>query len=358
MVTAKESETRQLFSAWNLSYLDHMAFLGIEQNHGLPCFRPYTPTANVAFPGRPGLDLNTGQQDSVGRFLKLIPPNSKIVHPTGNPCPKDAQCALPHRLGDTDKPMDTPQKRFLIFDQSGSHTRLFVSPLLSHENQIFTPETPHNATDASREEVAVRPDQQFLMKPIVEEKWDENHLTDEEGEMPEDTEEINALLYSDSDDEYDDNDDENDEVTSTGHSPFIIKEEVYNKHKLLQEFEDEVASSQGPSKRQRLLDGKCKKSSLMSDESPTKRAISYEDDVESSCAGLRASYDRIDSSKREKKVKIRQAMKVLETIIPGISTNNDPLFIIDKAIAHLKSMKTEVEAHGFSHPGYESSAFP
>lgn len=368
MVTAKESQTCQQFSAWNSSYLDRMALPQLEKNYNLPCFPPSKRTANVAFPGQSVSDLpglNIGQQDAVGGFLKLVPPNCNISYPTGNPYVKDLQCRSSHGLGVTDTPVGAscaPQKRFLIFDQSGDHTRLFFSPSFSPQDQIFASKTPTSANGPC-EDVAARVDRQFLMKPIVEENWDENHLTDGEGEMLEDTDEINALLYSDSDDddEYDDNDGgdgENDEVTSTSHSPFTI-EAGCSKDKLLNELTEEVASSDDSPKRQRLLDGKYKKSSLESAVSPLKRAIScsYEDDVESSCAGDRNSYDDIDSNKRVNKVKIHQALKILESIIPGLETK-DPLSIIDKAVAYLKSMKIEAEALGLSYPGCKSATSP
>ncbi|KAL0412667.1 UNVERIFIED_CONTAM: Transcription factor [Sesamum radiatum] len=307
--------------------------------------------------------LNINQQDAVGGFLNLRPPCGNICFPTGNQCMKDLPCALPRRLGATDKPVNAswaPQKKFLIFDQSGSHTRLFFSPSFAPRDQNFTSKIPASA-NGQCEQVASRVDEQFLMKPIVGEKWDENHLTDGEDEMLEDTEEINALLYSDSDDEYDDNDDdddcENDEVTSTGHSPFSIEEDY--KDKSLEELKEEVASSDESPKRRRLLDGKYKKSSLASAQTLLKRTIpcNYEDDVESSCAGERNSHDDIGSCKREKKVKIRQALKILESIIPGL-TRNDPLSIIDKAITYLKSMKTEAEALGLSYPKSKPSTLP
>ncbi|KAI3448240.1 hypothetical protein Pfo_004905 [Paulownia fortunei] len=365
MATAKESQMCEQFSAWNSSYLDHMALLQLEQNYSLPCFPPSKVTANVVIPGQSASDLpglNTGQHDGVGGFSELLRPHCNISYATGNSYMQDSQCALTHGLGVTDKPIDAsgaPQKRFLIFDQSGNHTRLFFSPSFSPQNQIFASKTPY--ANGPFGEAAAGVDQQFLMKPIVEEKWDENHLTDGEGEMLEDTEEINALLYSDSDDEHDENDDddgENDEVTSTGHSPFSI-EEGYNKDKLFEELIEEVASSDDSPKRQRLLDGKYKKSSLVSAKSPVKQAISccYEDDVESSCAGDRNSYNDIDSCKREKNVKIRQALKILESIIPGLN-GKDPLSIIDKAIVYLKSMKIEAEALGLSYPRCKSATFP
>ncbi|KAK6136250.1 LOW QUALITY PROTEIN: hypothetical protein DH2020_030013 [Rehmannia glutinosa] len=169
----------------------------------------------------------------------------------------------------------------------------------------------------------------------------ENDLNDGEGEMLDDTEEINALLYSDSDDEdTDDDDGENDEVTSMRHNPFSI-EEGYDKCKLFNELIEEVASSDDSPKRQRLLDGRYKKSSLVSS------CGYYKDDEEYSYVGARSSNAMV-SIRRDKKVKIHETLKILESIIPGLKSK-DPVSIIEKAIVYLESMKIEAEALGLSY---------
>ncbi|PIN00499.1 hypothetical protein CDL12_26998 [Handroanthus impetiginosus] len=363
MFTAKESRTGQQFSAWNLPYSDHMSLLPLEQKNSLPYFSPpkSTVTPNVENLCR----LSTDKPNAVGGFSKLIPPSWNVPYLTGNRCLKDSHFALPNGLGVSDKPIDpscATKKRFLIFDQSGNNTRLFFSPSFSPQNQMIASKTPANNANGLFGKVASRIDQQFLVKPLVEEKWDENHLIDEEGEMLEDTEEIDALLYSDSDDEYDDDDDdddgENDEVTSTRQIRASIKEGC-EKDKLPEELIEEVASCDTSPKRQRLHDGRYKKSSLVSVESPVKRAssCSYNSNVGSKYAGSRNSRDDIDSSRREKKVKIREALKILESIIPGLKTN-DPLSVIEKGIIYLESMKIEAEALGLISPECESATFP
>ncbi|KAK6156787.1 hypothetical protein DH2020_011035 [Rehmannia glutinosa] len=309
MVTAKESPASQQLSARNSPNLNQMAPVQLDQNYGLPYF-------SAAFQGKPNSDLcglNTGRQNAFDK-------------------PIDASCA--------------PQKRFLIFDRSGNHTRLFFSPSFSPQNRVFTSNTPASA-NGLWEKVASQVDDRFLLNP---EKWTENDLNDGEGEMLDDTEEINALLYSDSDDEDDDDDDgENDEVTSMRHNPFSI-EEGYDKHKLFNELIEEVASSDDSPKRQRLLDGRYKKSSLVS-------SCGYcKDDEEYSYVGARNSYDGIDSSKRDKKVKIHETLKILESIIPGLKSK-DPVSIIEKAIVYLESMKIEAEALGLSYTESTSATY-
>lgn len=263
MVATKESQTCKQFSAWNPTDSNCMS-LQLDQNCSLPYFIPSPLTANLDFPGQPNLGLGK---------------------------PIDASCA--------------PRKRFLIFDRSGNQTRLFVSPSFSHQN----------STIAS--EVASGVDEQLLVKPVAEEKGGEN---DEELE---DAEEINALLYSDSDDEYDDdtNDDtdsRNDEVSSTRHTLFTI-EGCCNRGESL---EEEVASSDGSPKRRKLVDGMCKRSTL------------------AQCGGAQTSYDGIGLSEKEEKVRIDEAVKTLGSIIPGVNSK-DPLSIIEKAIVYLERMKME-----------------
>ncbi|KAL2460403.1 Transcription factor bHLH [Abeliophyllum distichum] len=354
MVTAKES--CQQFSAWNLPNLDHMALLQLRQNYSLPCFLHSSSfAANVGFSGHSISNLpgsKTGQLNRVDGFFQQLPPCWESSSPIIEPYLKDSQCALSNGLGMSANPAGasfTSQKKFLIFDQSGNHTRLFFSPSLSpSQNRIIASNTAaggHGLFD----EVAVQmeQEQQSLVKPIVQEKWDENHLTGG-SEVHEDTEEINALLYSNSNDEYDD-DGENDEITSTGHTPVTI-EEGYDMDIQIGELVEEVASSNGSTKRQKLLDGGYKKSSLV-DTGGLRKMVgpqNYEDGVESSCAGENDSYDDIDSIKRVKKVKICKSLKILESIIPGLK-NKDPLLIIDKAIIYLKSLKLEAETLGFSY---------
>lgn len=352
MATAKESQTCQQFTARNSSYLDHVALPHLDKNFSLPYIPQYKCTANLVFQGQYASDLpssNIGQQDAVGGFRKPLPPYCNTSYPTGSPYLKDSQCALSREIGVVDKPVGAsiaPQRRFLIFDQSENHTRLFFSPSFSPGDQIFASKTPVSAI-GSLEEAATQLDQHLLTKHTLEEKWDENHLSDGEGDMLEDTEEINALLYSDSDD---DDDSENDEVTSTGHSPPLSLEEGNVRDKSLDEV-TEVASCDESRKRQRLLDGKYKKQSLESGERPMKRggSCSYEDDVDESSD--RNLHDGIDSNK----VKIRKALRMLESIIPGLG-NKDPLSIIDGAVAYLKSMKTEAESLGLSYSEGGSSA--
>ncbi|KAL3620971.1 hypothetical protein CASFOL_035883 [Castilleja foliolosa] len=294
--------------------LDQMAHAQIDQNYNSPYLNSSTLINDVAFQGQ----INSDSQ--AGEFLQLPRPYGNIPYPTENQYFKNSQFTLPHyglRVSDN-KPIDAssaPQeKKFLIFDRSGNHTRLFFRPSFSLQNQVIASSDKLN--------VASRMDEQFLSNPLTEEKWDENDLNDGESEMLEDSEEIDALLYSDSDDDDEYDDEENDEVTSTMHAPFVIEE--------------------GSPKRQRLLDGGYNKSSLVSFECPSDRA--------GSC-----NYNGIDSSEIDKKVKIRETLKILESIIPGSRSNKDPVSVIEKAIGYLESMRIEATALGLTGPESNSA---
>ncbi|XP_051144313.1 transcription factor bHLH143-like [Andrographis paniculata] len=358
MFAAKESQTNQKASARNSSNLDYMALLKHESFTQFPCVPPAMRTSSADFPGFYTSDfhgLNAGQQDTVGGVLKLDVPYCNISNPTGRIYPNKAQCALPYEFDVSDKVINAscaPQKRFLIFDQSGSHTRLFFSQSFRPGNQTLASKSPAIASGQC-DKIPMRMDSQFLTEQDFIENWGENDLIEGEGEMREDTEEINALLYSDSDYDDDDGDDdgENDEVTSTGHSPFIIEEECTKDNELHEEELTEVLNSDELPKRRRLLDGKYKKSSLANAKNPMSQPVSHcyeDDDVESSCAGYYNPHDT-DLHKRAKKLKIREALSTLASIIPGLSVN-DPLSVIDEAIVYLKSMKAEAESLQLSSP--------
>nr|TKR98936.1 transcription factor bHLH143-like isoform X1 [Populus alba] len=255
-------------------------------------------------------------------------------------------------------PIPGCQRRFLVFDQSGNEQRLIYSS--------FGPPVPKpTATDAKpipgyfdHNEYAARMDQTKLMK--LPEVSDENHFTSEESEMHEDTEEINALLYSD-DDYYDENgggsdddgdDSDDDEVRSTGHSPILIKSHG-TQEQAEKIIEEEGTSSDGPNKRQKLMDGGYKKSSLVDSASSVKveRFHGYDDDMESNYA-KRQSQDgemiSILSSKQFRKDKIRATLKILESIIPG-AKDKEPLLVLDEAIDYLKSLKLKAKTVGVSY---------
>ncbi|KAL1215395.1 Transcription factor SAC51 [Cardamine amara subsp. amara] len=225
--------------------------------------------------------------------------------------------------------LESSQKRLLIFDQSGNQTRLLQCPF-PLRFPSHTAAEPVKLSELHGLEKAFREDGEEL---------DESHLNGKESEMHEDTEEINALLYSD--DDYDDDDCESDdEVMSTGHSPYPM-ERVCNKREL-----EEI---DGPCKRQKLVvkdnNNISDSSSLVGTKSftqlngssflkdkklPESKNISTKEDTGS---GL--------SNEQSKKDKIRTALKILESIVPG-AKGNEALLLLDEAIDYLKLLKRDL----------------
>ncbi|CAL9244818.1 unnamed protein product [Arabidopsis halleri] len=227
--------------------------------------------------------------------------------------------------------LESSQKRLLIFDQSGNQTRLLQCP--------FPLRFPSHA---AAEPVKLS-ELQGIEKAFKEdgEEFDKNHLDGTESEMHEDTEEINALLYSD--DDYDDDDDDDcesdDEVMSTGHSPYP-NERVCNKREL-----EEI---DGLCKRQKLLDkvnNSSNSSSLVGTTSSTKlNGSSFLKDKklpESKNIWTKEDTGSGLSNEQSKKDKIRTALKILESIVPG-AKGNEALLLLDEAIDYLKLLKRDL----------------
>ncbi|XP_065870327.1 transcription factor bHLH143-like isoform X1 [Euphorbia lathyris] len=245
------------------------------------------------------------------------------------------------------------QRRFVIFDQSGTETRLIYSSLPTEMKPTPGSTKVTDGSYLNHKEHADKMDHINLTVPKLQEVWDENLLSAEESEMHEDTEEINALLCSD--DDYDDDsedDDEDDEVTSTGHSPLLIKnyEEIQGQ---IGELSEEVSDSDDQNKRQKLLDGGYTRSS-QADIASSKRIAgvhTYDDDTEPSYAiGQNQEADTISilDTKQLKKDTVRQTLKILENIIPG-AKDKDPVLVLDIAIDYLKSLKHRANTLGVNY---------
>ncbi|KAK9266166.1 hypothetical protein L1049_000013 [Liquidambar formosana] len=359
MVKANDSWLYHQHSAWQPPNLNYMgAPLQPRQEEGLPaCMNPHASmfSANIALPrlatsGLPGLTI--GQTNQVNGLFQCLPSHFQTLLPTPNPSLKGKQSAFPDRLCGKATPNSisgSMQKRFLIFDQSQNETRLIFSSVYpSAQHPTFLPTKPVCANDLHQEEHAAEVDQVYLTKPILHDESDENHINGEGSEMHEDTEEINALLYSDADDD-DDYYGEDDEEISTGHSPIAIKGS-YEEQDLVEVITEEVASSDGPTKRQKLLDGGYNKSSLLDTASSVKPNASckFEDVAESNCAQGRIKGDEkgsISSNKWSRKDRILETLKILESIVPG-ANGKDPLLVLDEAISYLKSLRLKAKTLG------------
>ncbi|KAG7011543.1 Transcription factor bHLH, partial [Cucurbita argyrosperma subsp. argyrosperma] len=248
-----------------------------------------------------------------------------------------AQIALPGSNTEFSK------RKFIIFDQSGNQTSvMYSSGSAQIPLSISAKNCSHGLNDDDEEEEAAR---DFDIKSYLYHKSPSINgiVAGEESEMHEDTEEINALLYSDDDNHCS----SDDEVTSTGHSPPLIKE-LYDKQ--IEEMNEEVASSDGPRKRQRLVDGRHKNLS----DAPFSKKVdafnNYEVDTKSSYSGDDSQGHLMDygsgkfSSKQDK---LRETLKLLESMVPG-AEGKPPMLVIDDAIDYLKSLKFKAKAMGLA----------
>ncbi|WCJ18823.1 sequence-specific DNA binding transcription factors transcription regulators [Euphorbia peplus] len=244
-------------------------------------------------------------------------------------------------------------RKFVIFDQSGSETRLIYS---SFPTAMEPTPTLTKVTDGSylnHKEHADKMDHINLAVAELQEVWDENLLSSEESEMHEDTEEINALLCSDDDyDEDSDDDSDDDEVTSTGHSPCSIKN-YGGIQGQIGELSEEVSNSDGQNKRRKLLDGGHTMSSQADIASSKRIAGVHTSDDETEPSYPIGENDQGDTisifdNKQLKKDTVRQTLKILESIIPGVK-DKDPLLVLDIAIDYLKSLKHIAKTSGLNY---------
>lgn len=299
------------------------------------CMNSYVSTANLALPGFPFSALHearTAQSTGADEASPCLPSMEGSSLPIPNSSLKECQYSFASGIGMKPSPNDFTgrmQKSFLIFDQSRNETRMFFSSLNPSFKNHFIETTTHP-----------------FACPLSEKVLAENHVIGDEGsEMHEDTEDINALLYSDDEDsEYDDGED--DEVTSTYHSPFLLKR-INDNSEQVEAKSDGFATFDGSTKRQKLLDGGYQRSvEIAVTSGKLDRSRDYQNDAESCCVS--ASVKDIGSIVDEKKMRrnqIRETLKILECIIPG-SIHKDPLLIIDEAISHLKSLKLKAKALG------------
>ncbi|CAL5417888.1 unnamed protein product [Camellia sinensis] len=244
------------------------------------------------------------------------------------------------------------QKRFLVFDQSGDQTTLILSSKIGVPVQC--PPAPwgpklDSGYDLNKIELGTGRDTIRSPGPILTDEGNENHGDDMGSEMHEDTEELNALLYSD--DEYGDGDySEDGEEASTGHSPSVMT--LYDKREWFEKSDEEVASSDWPTKKRKLFDGGYDVPPLMNTAASSvkpQKCFDYEDDAQSSCAdgknsGLGES-GLFSGNKRSRTDTIRETVSKLQNIIP-VGKGKDAIVILDDAINFLISLKHKAEALG------------
>jgi hypothetical protein len=196
--------------------------------------------------------------------------------------------------------------------------------------------------------------------PTFDYKVDENDNhqgTEIESEMHEDTEEINALLYSDSD--ADGYSTEDDEVTSTGHSPSTMTTHDNQEPFRIGRISEEVASSSpGKTKKRKLFDVAYDHDDVQFTDTANslkqKRRFDHtgynDDDAESRCSGSnygRGSFemDSLAGTKKIRKEKIQDVLSILQCIVPN-GKDKEPVQLLDEAIHCLKSLKLKAKALG------------
>ncbi|KAK9080835.1 hypothetical protein SSX86_000593 [Deinandra increscens subsp. villosa] len=236
--------------------------------------------------------------------------------PMVNSIVKEVEQKLSEASPDVAQETSGVQKKFLVFDQSGDQKTLMYSlgvrpSLTRHQFPSFNSPKP-----------------QFGSHTVcVEKPTTQNDGIGSESEMREDTEELNALLYSDDDTDYDDE-------KSTGQSPSSMVGCREQKRKLESGEEEEVASSGGPLKR--------RKNALADTASSGKSGIN--------CSGngmFEEEYDGFTYSNKQLRIeKMKETINLLQNLIPGDSNGKNAIMVIDEAIHYLRNLKVKAKALG------------
>ncbi|XP_010530182.1 PREDICTED: transcription factor bHLH145 [Tarenaya hassleriana] len=244
-------------------------------------------------------------------------------------------------------------KRFLVFDQSGDQTTLIFS---SDIGKPFEGLTTATAQDMKRSLLRTSDDLVVHQGMVAREVLADNSKPDVQSEMHEDTEELNALLFSDDESEYSD---EEDEVTSSGHSPSTISDHVNEEEAASIGSTDGISAfvrhSQATKRKlfERYDNGTRTMPPRDTSNSPKRNRLCFEDgnDAESSC-GNTGYVTRFLPPNNEKirKEKISETLSLLRGIVPG-GDKEDPILVLDRAIDYLKSLKMEAETLGLESSG-------
>jgi len=238
------------------------------------------------------------------------------------------------------------QKKLLVFDHSGSKTRLLYSPVFPFvQSPIVTAtQLTQQVYDVNEEARAANIGLKHWPIYSSPEETGKDRIDNEESEMHEDTEEINALLYSD-----DSDDDGDDEVRSTGHSPLVTEKTCVIQEQSV-DMKEEVASTDWPNKRQKLIDGGFNRLPPLVESASSERLnkkCDYASDAESNYSSSGEVYATRETKEKPtdvdiqlKKDKIRKLLRVLENFIPG-AKGKHPLLVIDGTIEYLESLMSK-----------------
>lgn len=285
----------------------------------------------------------TQPHDSRGWFY-CLPRFRQGFAPVLNSAPPNKNC------GDvaSDTKSGCARKRFLVFDQSGDQTTLiFSSGIGGPVNYVpsWCPK-PSNTFTLNKEEPRTKQDENNPSRSFSHDEFGDRDCKDDDArsEMHEDSEELDALLYSDDESDYS----EDEEEASTGHSPSITAYD--NKRAWIEENGEEFGSSAGLAKRQKISYRCNDVPSLMDTASSVKtgKYFEYKDDAESSCGNSKNVLEESRSLCRNplsRKEKIRETISILESIIPDVK-GKDPNAVIDEAIQYLRSLKDKAKVLG------------
>lgn len=278
---------------------------------------------------------STQQEQPCGWFYGL-PRYRQGLIPVVNPTVKEQ---LPVVGPNVTQAVNGVQKKFLVFDQSGDQTTLIYSSGVGTAPARYQYPSLNN-----------NPKPQYGSYPVhVDETIKEDDGNDSSSEMREDTEELNALLYSDDDDD-DDEDEENEndyenEETSTGHSPSSMIRFGEQKRENVIGEEEEVASSGGPTKKRKF-----------EDEGNIVNAL--EDTASSGKSGIYCSGNDGNGvfeeqfngfscgNKRPKIEKMKETINLIQNLIPGDKNGKNAIMVIDEAIEYLINLKVKAKALG------------
>ncbi|KAI0495292.1 hypothetical protein KFK09_025442 [Dendrobium nobile] len=281
---------------WKFSYLNsgynvRPPDVGQQQlNPDSLLFPTYTSTTIGCFTSNsitpfPGLGVQGSPLNLNSEFIS--PLNSQVFKPASSSSRLNAS---------------TPSKRFVVYDHSGDQRSLIFSSV-NDPFQTLNPTLPSsNASYA------------FASN---------SHSNNKHEEMHEDTEEIDALLYSDSEFSFDS------EEASTGHSPLNMKEE-------------EVMVSIPPKRRKLDLNHSSIDESLI-DTASSAIASNFQeipsyDDADMNYVDCGSN---LDDESRDKQ--FQTIVKALRRIIPG-GDAMDTAAVLDEAISYLKSLKPQANS--------------
>ncbi|CAN1340823.1 Transcription factor bHLH145 [Linum perenne] len=245
------------------------------------------------------------------------------------------------------------QKRFLVFDQSGDQTTLIFSSRVGPPAECFTSWSPKPvvASKLDKNNLGTTEPLDLKLNPLSTEEVSENDRTGFMSEMQEDTEELNALLYSDGDTDCSDDD----EVTSTGHSPSTMT--AHNTPDSFDENREEIASSDGSTRKRKLFDGIYNDMPSLVDTASSGKASKvsrYDDaDAESRCCegfDMSLASGEVDSEigvRTMRKERIRETVSILQNLIPG-GKGKDAVMVLDEAIQYLRCLRGNAKAMGLA----------